>query len=50
MMAERLTEHDDHGRMIELPCALGDTIYHLCKCDDGRFPEERVKGKTKRWL
>ena len=36
-MAERLTEHDDHGRMIELPCALGDTIYHLCKCDDGEY-------------
>ena len=30
-------ELEESGQMVELPCAVGDTVYHLCKCDDGKY-------------
>ena len=37
---DKLAHYEDleeAARLVELPCALGDTIYDLCKCDDGEY-------------
>lgn len=31
---ENWKEADEQGRLIELPCKVGDTVWELCKCDD----------------
>lgn len=28
---------EKQGRLIELPCAVGDTVWELCKCVDGMY-------------
>lgn len=28
---------EESGRMVELPCAVGDTVWELCKCSDGEY-------------
>ena len=28
---------EEQGRLIELPCKIGDTVWELCKCDDNKY-------------
>ena len=37
---EKLQHYEDleeQGRLIELPCKIGDTVWELCKCDDNKY-------------
>lgn len=37
---EKLARYEDmeeYGKMLKLPCKIGDTVYELCKCDDGIY-------------
>ena len=37
---EKLAYYEDleeQGRLIELPCKIGDTVWELCKCDDNKY-------------
>lgn len=38
--SERLAEYEDleeQGLLLKLPCKVGDTVWELCKCDDGIY-------------
>lgn len=38
-MAEKLAEYEDleeQGKLLKLPCAVGDTVYDIVLCDDGK--------------
>ncbi len=37
-MADKLAEYEDleeQGKLLKLPCAVGDTVYHLCTLKHG---------------
>lgn len=37
---DKLAHYEDMEeakRLIELPCAVGDTVWELCKCDDDKY-------------
>lgn len=38
--ADKLAHYEDlqeAGRLLELPCKKGDTVWELCKCSDGEY-------------
>lgn len=37
-IAEQIDRGYQDGKIIELPCSVGQTVYRLCKCDD--IPEQ----------
>lgn len=42
-MADRLEEYEDleeQGKLLKLPCAVGDTVYTIYSDEDGSFIEE----------
>ena len=34
---QRYKDMENEGWLIELPCAVGDTVWELCKCVDGMY-------------
>lgn len=34
---EHYEDLEESNRLVELPCAVGDTVWELCKCDDDKY-------------
>lgn len=48
-VASALEEYEDleeDGKLLKLPCKPGDTVYELCKCDDGIYRIFSMQIKT----